>query len=141
MRRRALLGFIGTLAWSFAALAQTVNLRPGQYEMTAEITMPSGPPMPPQKQTDCITAEDLKDFSKAFQDPEFAKACQVSDYKASGSKVTFLTECKEDGVRMTGKTEMTFTADSFTGLTTTKDDAGNVITMKASGKRIGDCTK
>ena len=99
--------------------------------------MPGGMKMPPQKQTDCITAEDLKDFSKAFQDPDVAESCKVSDYKVSGTKVTFNTECSEEGLRLTGAMEMTFTTESFAGLMTTKDDKGRVMTVKTTGKRMG----
>ena len=141
MRLRTPLGLAGALTFVGMAVAQTVNLRPGQYEMTVEMNMPGGEKMAPLKQTDCITTDDLKDFTKAFQEPDFAKSCKVSGYTATGSKVTFNTDCTEDGARITGKTEMNFTAESFTGLTTTKDGEGNVITMKASGKRIGDCPK
>jgi Protein of unknown function (DUF3617) len=141
MRIRTFLGLTGALTFVGAVVAQTVNLRPGQYEMTVELNMPGGQKMAPIKQTDCITADDLKDFTKAFQDPDFAKTCKVSGYTATASKVTFNTDCTEDGQRMTGKTEMNFTSESFTGLTTTKDGDGNVITMKMSGKRIGECPK
>ena len=97
--------------------------------------------MAPQKTTDCITADDLKDFTKAFGDEDFVKTCKVSDYKVSGNKLTFNTDCKEDDLRMTGTTEMTFTTDSFTGVMTTKDDKGRVTTFKTSAKRIGECGK
>jgi hypothetical protein len=141
MQMRTLLGLAGGLVFVGAALAQTVNLRPGQYEMTVEMNMPGGQKMAPLKQTDCITADDLKDFTKAFQEPDFAKTCKVSGYTATGSKVTFNMDCTEDGSRMTGKTELNFTPESFTGFTTTKDEEDNVITMKMSGKRIGECPK
>lgn len=141
MRIRILLGLAGVLTLVAVAVAQTVILRPGQYEMTVEMNMPGGVKMDPLKQTDCITSDDLKDFTKAFQEPDFAKSCKVSGYTATGSKVTFNTDCTEDGTRMTGKTEMNFTAESFTGQTTTKDAEGNVMTLKMSGKRIGECPK
>jgi hypothetical protein len=141
MRIRSLLGPAGVLTFVTVAVAQTVILRPGQYEMTVEMNMPGGVKMDPLKQTDCITAEDLKDFSKAFLEADFAKACKVSGYKATGNKVTFSTDCTENGAHMSGKTEMNFTADSFTGLTTTKDDEGTVITLRMSGKKIGECPK
>ena len=141
MRMRTLLGLVGVPTLVAAVAAQTVILRPGQYEMTVEMNMPGGVKMDPLKQTDCITRDDLKDFSKAFQEPDFAKACKVSGYSATGNKVTFNTDCTEDGTRMTGKTEMNFTAESFNGQTTTKDGEGNVMTLKMSGKRVGECPK
>jgi hypothetical protein len=123
------------------AIAQGINLRPGKYETTAAMEISGGLKMEPQKDTQCITPEDLEDFSKAFVDPEFAGMCKVSDYKVSDNKVTFNTHCKEDGLQMKGTTEMTFTADTFAGLMTMKDDKGRVTTIRTTAKRIGQCTK
>lgn len=52
----------GHVGLTQATPAQTVNLRPGNYEMTAVMDMP-GMKMPTQKDVSCITAEDLKDLS------------------------------------------------------------------------------
>jgi hypothetical protein len=106
-----------------------------------EMEMPGGAKMPPHKDMQCITAEDLKDFSKSFGDPDFAKTCKVSDYKVTGNKLTFNVACNEDGLRMTGSTEMSFTSDTFSGLMTMKDDKGRVTTMRTRAKRVGECTK
>jgi hypothetical protein len=129
------------LAAGPAAVAQTIALLPGSYEATLEVGLPDGTKMPPHKDTQCITAEDLKDFSKSFGDPEFARMCKVSQYKVSGNKVTFDVDCKDDGVRMTGSTQMIFTADSFMGVMTMKDERGRMTTTRTTAKRIGDCAK
>jgi hypothetical protein len=141
MRRSINLTLLVLVACIAPAFAQTLTLRPGKYETTAEMDIPGGMKMPPHKDTQCITPEDLKDFSKAFGDPDFAKTCKVSDYKVSGNKVTFNTDCREDDLVMKGTTEMTFTAETFAGFMTMKDNKGRVTTIKTSAKRIGECTK
>jgi uncharacterized protein DUF3617 len=140
MRRPLTLTSLVLGACTLTAFAQTVNLRPGKYETTAELDMP-GMKMPPQKEVDCITSEDLKDFSKKLIDPEQAKGCKVSDYKVVGNKLTFNTDCKDDDVRVTSSMEMTFTPESFSGVMKSKDQAGRAMTIKTSAKRIGECTK
>ncbi len=140
MRTLEILAPLAIVALALLAVAQTVNLRPGKYEVTAEMDMP-GMKMAPQKDVQCITAEDLKDLSKALIDPEEAKNCKVSNYKVSGNKVTFNTTCEEEGVKMASTTELTYTRESFTGVMKSKDDAGRVMTIRTTAKRIGECAK
>ncbi len=140
MRTLRTLAVLGLVAFALPLFAQTVNLRPGKYEVTAEMDMP-GMKMPPQKDVQCITAEDLKDLSKAMIDPEEAKNCKVSNYKVSGNKVTFDTTCEEDGMKMTSTAELTYTRESYTGIMKSKDDKGRVITIRTTAKRIGECAK
>jgi hypothetical protein len=126
---------------AMTAIAQSITLRPGKYETTVDMDMPGEMKMPSQKQMQCITPDDLKDFSKAVSDPEFARTCKVSDYKIVGNKLTFTSECKDGEVRARGTMEFTFAAESYSGVMTTKDNKGRVMTIKTSGKRIGDCVK
>ena len=128
------------LACAPCAFAQTVNIRPGKYEVSATMDMP-GMKMAPQKDEECITAADLKDFSKKLLDPEMMEGCKVSNYKVVDNKLTFNLSCKEDDLEMSGTTEMTFASESFTNLVTMKDNKGRVTTIKGTAKRIGECTK
>lgn len=142
---------------ALAALAQTVNLRPGQYEYTLEMDL--GIPaegqkavldaagFQKQKKLECLTAADVKDvktFAQSFSHPDLADMnCKISDSKSTGNKMTFNMTCVEDDVRMTMRTEMTFGTDSFTTVTNVIDDKGRVTTAggKMSAKRIGECPK
>ena len=121
-------------------VAQTVNMRPGKYETTAKIDL-AGMKMEPQKQVECITADDLKDMSKALLDPEFTAGCKVTSSKVVGNKMTFDTDCQEDDLRMTGVTEMTFASESFSAIMTMKDNKGRVTKIETTAKRIGECAK
>lgn len=115
-----------------------VQLRPGQYAGTVHMDF-AGTTMTEQ-QTDCITAEDLKDFpKKVLMDPDLGSTCKISNHTISGSKVTFDMSCEEDGLKMTSRVEMTFTPDSYVGVSISKDNRGRTTTLKLSGKRVGEC--
>jgi hypothetical protein len=139
MRRSIVFTLFVVAAGTLTALAQTVSLRPGKYETTAEMDF-SGMKMQPEKDTQCITPDDLKDFSKLVMDPE-QSGCKASGHKFTANKVTFETERKEDDLQMAGTVEMTFTADSFTGLMTMKDNKGRTTSIKTTAKRTGECTR
>ena len=125
------LGFMG---------AQQVNLRPGLYEVTTEVSMGRGMAPITQKSTDCVAAEDVKDFTKAMlrEMGNEAANCKIADLKSTGDKLTFTLNCKSGADQMSSANEITFTGDSFTTLTSTTMK-GNAISSKQSGKRIGDC--
>jgi hypothetical protein len=129
-------------------LAQS-GMRPGQWELSTQMQMPNMPNMPAgfqmpvQKTTQCITAEQAKDpvntvprqTGRGRSGPD---DCKMSDYKTTGSTVTFSISCPSG--KVTGTGEMTFGDDSYTN-TLKMNTAQGEMTMKTTGKRIGDCTK
>jgi hypothetical protein len=106
-----------------------------------EIEMPGMPmKMPPVMTTQCITPADAKDPRKVMPPRDQRGGendCIVSDYKIDGNKVTWSMTCQKPQP-MTGKGEMVYGADSYTG-TLTMDMKGMAMTMKYTGKRLGDC--
>ncbi len=124
---------------STATVWAQINLRPGNYEVTGEMSL-GGIPMKPQKDFDCVTAEHVKDLSAFMQRDESTKGCKVSDVKTTGTRMIFNTTCEEDGTRYTSTSEMTFGGDSYAG-TMKMDSGGRVTLIKMSGKRVGECTK
>jgi hypothetical protein len=116
--------------------------RDGKWEVKTEMDMPGMPmKMPAMTATQCVTKEDADNPLKAAprgrgndQDE-----CTVSDYKVDGGHVTWAMTCKGKEP-MTGTGDLLYTADSYTG-TMKMDRAGQVMTMKYSGKRLGDCVK
>jgi hypothetical protein len=120
-------------------LAQTVNLRPGKYELTLEMELAGLPRVPPQKVEQCLTSEKLKDMSSLMGRPNEAlgsEGCKMSDHKTSGNTVTFTTTCAGN----TQSNEVTLSGDSYSGRSKGKM-AGQDFAGKWSGKRIGDCAK
>jgi hypothetical protein len=135
-----------------ASAAAQVAIRPGQYEVTLDLDLgiPKEAPQAvldaagfkKQKRLECFTAEDVKGgFVKILNDEAAEQNCKTSDMKTTGNRMTFTMTCQEDDVRMTMSTEMTFTGDSFSGVTKGKDPEGRMTTSRFSAKRVGDCQK
>ena len=103
--------------------------------------MPAG--MPPMTTTQCITPEEAKDPQKSMPQGRGGRGsprnCTVSDHKVAGNKVTWIMACTVPKP-MTGTGEFVYAGDTYTG-TMKMNRAGQVMTMKYSGKRLGDCTK
>ena len=125
--------------------------RDGKWEVKMEMdmagmpNMPAGMQMPAFTSTQCVTPEEAKDPQKAI--PQGGRGgrgpnpenCKVSDYKTDGNKVSWSMKC-EGNPPMSGNGEFVYAADSYTG-TMKMDRGGQLVTMKYSGKRLGDCDK
>jgi hypothetical protein len=126
-----------------AALTAQGAMRPGRWETTVQMSMANMPiQMPEMKAARCVTAADLKkDPATGLPSgaPGDNSACKVSDYKESGSKVTWNMACTGQQP-MTGTGELTFDGDMYTGLMKMNGQQGP-MTMKLTGKRLGDCTQ
>lgn len=114
--------------------------RDGKWEVKIEMQMP-GMTMPAQTVTQCVTKEEAADPLKAM--PQGGRGvnasdCKVSDYKVEGNKVTWAMTCEKD--RMTGMGELLYAGETYTG-SMKVNTQGQAMTMKYSGKRLGDCTK
>jgi hypothetical protein len=117
--------------------------RDGKWEVTMEMQMEGMPQaMPPRTTTHCVTPEEAKDPQKAIpqnggRGRGMAESCKVSDQKTVGSTVSWSIQC--DGPPpVTGHGEITYATDSYVG-TMKMDRGGRSMTMKYTGKRLGDC--
>ena len=134
-----------------AAGPPPVRLRPGQYERTTQTTIPGRPPAPSGKTLQCITAEDLKDFSKAMNTRAVEPDCGVAVDKQSATEVRYTRICIVGGARMTSKAIITFpTTETFRAVVETKRTGGlssdqfaipQASTTTMTARRIGDCSK
>jgi hypothetical protein len=130
---------------SFIAQAQGPR-RDGRWEIKTEIDMPGMPQgMPPMTSIQCITPEQAKDPQKAMPQGGRGRGgrgatddCKLSDYKVDGNKVSWSMKC--DAQQMSGTGEFVYAGDTYTG-TMKMDRGGQAMTMKYSGKRLGDCTQ
>lgn len=128
-----------------AALIAQSPMRPGRWEITTQMQMPNMPvQMPEMKITQCVTPEQAKDPANTLpRGPQPGRGtrkddCKVADYKLSGNKATWTMMCTTpDKITSTG--EMTFADDSYAGSMKMVMAQGE-MTMKVSGKRVGDCT-
>ena len=104
--------------------------------------MPGAPvALPAMKQTRCITAEQLEDPNTAVPggSPDPNNDCKVSDYQVAGQTVTWKIACTKPN-KVTGDGELTVDGDAYTGTMRLAMDEG-AMTMKYTGKRLGDCTR
>ena len=135
---------VAALGLSIAVCAQGPR-RDGLWEVKTEMQM-EGMPMniPPTTTQQCITPADVNDPSKATPQGRGGRGrggsdCKVSDYKMDGNKATWTMKC-EGAQQMSGNGEITYAADSYTGSMKIESGRGT-MTMKYSGKRLGDCNK
>jgi hypothetical protein len=100
------------------------------------------PGMPPRTSTQCLTPEDVNDPQKSLM-PDTGRggpqACKIADQKTEGNKVSWTMKC-EGGFVTGGSGEMLYAGDTYTGTIKMETGRGG-MTMKMSGKRLGDCVK
>jgi hypothetical protein len=116
-------------------------MRPGRWEVTMQMQMANMPmQMPEMKTTQCVTEAQLKDPASAVPSASARNnaSCKVSDYKVVDNMVSWKVACTGQET-MTGTGEMTFTGDTYVGLMKLMMAQGE-MSMKTSGKRLGDCT-
>ena len=94
--------------------------------------------MPAQTFTNCVTKEQA-DKPEPPKGRREGSDCQVYDYKIDGNTVSWKMKCEKQNV--TGDGKMTFTGDSYEGVTHVNMGADKTVTTKLTGKRIGDCDK
>jgi uncharacterized protein DUF3617 len=132
------------------ALAQTVKLRPGQYEATSEMALPAGSPikMPAQKNLICLAAEDLKDLPARVATAGPFQNCKVTEQTVTATGIKFTKACTDpDGHPVTYAGDLTFTSsESYRQVVRISDGSGRTSnpmgsTITQTAKRIADCTK
>jgi len=141
-KSRALIAFAALAAASTAAWAQ-LALRPGQYKVTLEMTLPGAPGPATQDDTDCLSPEDAKDLVKAMmRELASAESCTANNIKTTGNKLTFDAACNVEGNVVTSKAELTLTGnDAYTAVMTVGTGGVNT-TMKITGKWVSEtCTQ
>lgn len=115
-----------------------VSLRPGRYEVTAEMNL-AGFPSKPQTDVDCLTERDVADLTRLLLRDESTEGCKTSNVKWSGSTLTFDTECDVDGERYGSTVDLTFTPDTYKGTMRMTMSDGKVTVLKMSARRVGEC--
>jgi len=130
-------------------VAQTPPLKPGEYEILMETSMPGQPgKLPPQKLGHCFTPQELQDLANSLANGNAQQSCKIQNSKTVGSTLTFTTECSNpDGSKLVLSGQVNFTSqESYRSVVTMKGiGAGspfaNGTTMTMTGKRVGNCSK
>jgi hypothetical protein len=133
------------VAGSLAALVAAQGpRRDGEWEVKVEMNMPGMPAgMPPNTIKQCITPAEASDPQKAMPPQGRGRGnsnCKISDYKSEGNTVSWSMAC-EGAQPMTGKGQFVYAQDAYTGTMTMDMQGRGTMTMKYTGKRLGDCTK
>jgi hypothetical protein len=136
---------VAVVIGSSIAFAQSAR-RDGLWEIKTEMQM-EGAPMniPPMTAQQCITPADANDPSKWTPQGRGGRGrggqdCKMSEYKIDGNKVTWSMKC-EGAQAMSGTGEIVYSADAYTGTMKMEMSGRGTVTMKYTGKRLGDCTK
>ncbi len=133
----------------FGALAaQSAPRLDGNWDITIEMpampNMPPGMTMPPMKATKCITPQEAANPQNLVPPSGRGGAgdCKVSDYAVVGNKMTFNMACTGPQGPMNGTGEFLYAGDGYTGgLTMTSLATQMTMTLKLTGKRLGDCVR
>ncbi len=134
-----------------ALFAQAVNLTPGKYEIVSTSQVTLAPEMQkrlppgylerlqkPHTQQLCLSDRELDKVGKKLAEERGGgdPTCKMGEHSVSGDNVKFVMQCQ----RATTHFEGTFSSNSFKALITSKTDQGP-MTIKMTGRRIGDCSK
>ena len=132
-----------------AAMAQSLAIQPGMWEIvstTTAVDMPSAPPavanmMRGKAMTikHCITPQEAAEGPQAAMKKN--KACTVSYHTGPGGRFSSEMVCRQDGGTMNATSSGTASATAFTSTTRMVMSGGMAMTMTstASGHRIGNC--
>jgi hypothetical protein len=147
MNARRAVPFALLVVLSAAVFAQGPR-RDGRWEVTMQMEMPGMPAgMPPFTAEQCVTKEQADDPQRAVpQQPGRGGAqsdCKTEDYKLTGNNATWTMRCTTPQP-MTGSGEITYTENAYVGTMTMNMERGGQpmkMTMKMTGKRLGDCVE
>jgi hypothetical protein len=146
VRMIAALCGLAVLALVGVAQAESVDMNPGEWEITTTVKMEGMPElpgmpgeMPPQVTKQCLTEEDI--VPKPNQEAE--EECTVTDQKVTGNTVEWSLTCEGEGMTGTGNGTATWSGDTLDGTFEMKMQMPGQgdVTMKSTlkGKRLGPC--
>ncbi|TFI57449.1 DUF3617 domain-containing protein [Sphingomonas parva] len=139
---------------SNGAVGGDIKLRPGQWEVTAEVDMPGMPKEVAEmmrksqanaKTVMCITEEEANRSDANVFTGKKDKNCTSEGFEARSGRISGKVVCTGDTGegRMTMVVDGTFQPESYEVRmkmdTEGPDGAGMKMETKATGKRIGDC--
>lgn len=125
-------------------LAQSPR-RDGNWEITVDVELEGlAQKIPPRTTTQCVTPEEAADARKTLphhgHDAAIA-GCTTSEHKVEGNHVAWSFKC-ESPRPFTGTGDILYIDDSsYSGTIRMVGQDGKTMTMKYTGKRLGDCSR
>jgi Protein of unknown function (DUF3617) len=150
MRGRARLPLVVAAAVAAGvALAQTLPLKPGNYEnksttqvqLSPEMAAKISPQMLQQMQQartiqQCITEGDLDKMAQRLAGKGDDSRCQMTSKRMQGNHLSFTLQCPN----ATSKFDGTFASTSFQGTMVIATDQGMKANVQFNAHRTGECT-
>lgn len=150
MTRRVVAALVCVIVSSTFVVAQGAGpRRDGNWQVTIQMEMAGMPQgMPPTTVMQCVTKEEASDPTKMMPQGPGGRGgmppeCKVSDLKTEGNKMSWSMKCEGQNA-MTGTGDVIYAGDTYSGTMKMNVEAGGqpmAMTMKYTGKRMGDCTK
>ena len=129
----------GLVALATLSLAMPVaagageRMQPGLWEVTATVELPGTASPAPTTQTECLSQKDVD----ADPVPEFEKgACQVTNARRSGDKVTWKLDCGQIGK---GEGEVVYRSPTAYDGWMKLETGGTVVRSTLRARRLGGC--
>ncbi len=135
MLKRALLGLGLMVLLMTVAVAGSVEMKDGLWEITSTTEMPGVPfQIPPMTFTQCITQQDMVPHNE-----QPGNECTMTDNRINGNTVAWSIVCKGEGGSSRGDGKITYHGDSFEGEMQMSMDEGMQMINHMQGRRIGAC--
>ncbi|MDI5987039.1 DUF3617 family protein [Halomonas sp. M4R5S39] len=130
------------LALPLAAVADTPNIVPGQWQFTSTTSVKGDIPIPDQTEThqECIVQGDLED--EEFQLIEEEEGCELLEHNVSADGIDYRMVCRAEGGEANIDGQMSFLGERVEGGVDilTESPMGELEMHTAiDGERIGDC--
>lgn len=125
-------------------LAQTPR-RDGSWEITVDVDIEGlTQKIPSRTTTQCVTPEEAADARKAIphhgHDSSLG-SCVTSEHKVDGNHVTWSFKC-ENPKPVAGTGDILYVDDSsYSGTIKLVGEGSQTMTLKYTGRRLGDCSK
>lgn len=128
------------LALPLAAVADTPNIVPGQWQFTSTTSVTGEVPIPDQTEThqECIVQGDLDEF----QFIEEEEGCELLDQRVTADGLDYEMVCRAEGGEANIVGTMTFLGERVEGrvdVATASPLGDLVIVTELQGERIDDC--
>lgn len=120
--------------------AQSINLNPGLWEYTNELSFGEGRTPQTQVFEDCVTAEDLSEGTFMMQDID---ACEVVEQQTRFDRMTYVMNCLgPEGTTLAIDARIEFDGDTAQGVinNTVATPLGDMdLVVNLSARRLGEC--
>lgn len=100
------------IAFLLPLATATQSITPGQWASEAHFKI-NGIPMPPTKDSSCISADEAKDPKTAIEKSLARNDCSLTSWKMDKSNLTATVKCKNDQYEAEGAIGGTFTKKSY----------------------------